>query len=85
MTRASGEYCTLCGKPATAVWHGDGTIAVCPDCAVTVLPALLADSVSIHAGTTSADQVKRTIERAEAVYWRAVALRLASEGRKGQA
>lgn len=50
-----GEYCTadcaLCGKGATAVWHGHGRdgfgteVGVCCECASTVLPKLILDAV----------------------------------------
>ena len=80
--RLDGEYCTICRKPATAAWHGDGVIAVCPDCAVEVLPALMADAVYVPPAKVGSDCLKRHIDRAAAVYWRAMAVRMFNE-RKG--
>lgn len=66
--------CALCGRPATAVWHGDTgtTLAICPACAVDLLPALTADAVYI--GDRSA--VERTADRMAAAYWHAMTIRL---------
>lgn len=71
--------CTLCGRDAVANWIGGaGAIYVCDSCVTYELPALLADAAWLPA-KGGADVAKRTIERAESVYWRALALRLMSE------
>ncbi len=76
--KINGEYCTVCGKPATAIWDGPSDrIAICQECAIVALPALLADAVYVPPSTAAHDQLKRYMERAELAYWRAMALRLA--------
>jgi len=67
------EYCTLCGRPATAARHGDGTIAVCGECAANDLPALIVDAVDLPADWNAA---KRLVERVECRTWRGLVYRL---------
>jgi hypothetical protein len=40
--------CAFCGQEPTAVWAGAQQVAVCQNCAIEVLPALIADSVPNH-------------------------------------
>ena len=77
--RLDGHDCTLCGQRASAVWSDDGAVYVCHQCAVDRLPALIADAISLD----SADPRGRAVSvwrQVEATYWRALALRLLTEG-----
>ena len=38
--------CVFCNKKAVAFWHLEGCVDVCRHCALTILPALIADAVS---------------------------------------
>jgi hypothetical protein len=69
------EYCTVCKRPATASWSGDKKIAICPDCAIDVLPALMADAVNLNAY----DAPKGFVRKIESNFWRALAIRLMRE------
>lgn len=68
-------HCTVCGATATAYWSGRAIIEVCSDCAVKVLPSLIADAIPNY----SADAAKIAIENASLYYWRALALRMMRE------
>ncbi len=45
-----GHTCQLCGLPASGLWspahNGSASLAVCCDCAVKALPALIADAAN---------------------------------------
>lgn len=77
--------CFSCGERAAAMmWHGtEGQIDVCPGCATSVLPKLIADAVfvppDLSKGTTGyAEQLVKV----EASFWAAVASRVALEKRR---
>lgn len=73
-----GEYCHICRRPATAVWHGDGEIAVCPTCAVEALPCLIADAIELPI-CNEEERSKFVFERVTATFWRAMTHRLFRE------
>jgi hypothetical protein len=76
--RISG--CSVCGESCwRAAWFGCNDIAVCPVCALDVLPALLADA--IWRRHIRSDEVKACWLQASAAFWRAVALCEMREGR----
>lgn len=74
----NAEYCALCNAPATAAWHGDHVVAVCSDCAISTLPALIADAVELRRGNQW-DSVKLRWLQAEKAYWRAMTARMIRE------
>lgn len=43
--------CVFCGKRADAVWWGNGYTRVCKQCAVDILPRLIADAMVNGDGT----------------------------------
>lgn len=45
--RTASQKCTICGEAATATWGGRWALAVCPRCAVEVLPLLIADAIAL--------------------------------------
>jgi hypothetical protein len=69
----NGEYCSICAKPAAAAWHGASVVAVCGECAIEILPALIADAVEMTRGH---EQAKSVVVKIELRFWRAVAMRL---------
>ena len=77
--RLSTDTCSVCGATASATWEGHERIAVCPQCALEVLPALLADAAWL-AHSDPAARAKKVWEQAERTYWRALAMRLLREG-----
>ncbi|HQU42548.1 MAG TPA: hypothetical protein PK867_07030 [Pirellulales bacterium] len=80
--RIDHTQCTLCGQSAQGTWHGtDGAIAVCHRCAVEALPALIADAVCLAADDPRLRAVQ-VCRQVEASYWRALALRLLTEGQR---
>ena len=76
MSGGAAEYCSFCNQPATAAWHESGTVAVCGECALEVLPILIADAATLHPRSRG-DQIKKIVDRVEKRLWRAFALRLA--------
>jgi hypothetical protein len=73
------HQCFNCGRGAAAFWHGDGvTVAVCCSCATAALPALIADAVRLDEREAHNGATHRLVE-VEATYWRAMAIRLATE------
>lgn len=68
------EYCTLCNQPAKAAWHGNHVIAVCRECAVEILPALIADAAA--GSCFRPEHAERVIDRITYRFWRAMSLRL---------
>lgn len=78
-TTAKGQ-CFHCGREAHAVWHGNtDSVQVCEHCALTVLPALIADAV--HARSMGTVGFENHLKGVEGAYWKAVAARLACESR----
>ena len=70
----NAEYCALCRAPASAARHGDHVVAVCPDCAVNALPALIADAIELPAGR-GFDVAKLRWLEVERAFWKAIAAR----------
>jgi len=71
------ESCTLCEKKSVAYWMGLGTtIHVCQDCALNILPALIADAIVGTHGHLPymAGYLNDCVNSIEKVYWRAAAL-----------
>jgi hypothetical protein len=79
----SGGKCHLCDGRADATWRGGtgATIAICSECAINVLPALIADAVFLPGGATGQNAAKHAVREVETIYWRALALRLLREAR----
>jgi hypothetical protein len=73
--------CFCCGNRADAMWAGQkGTVEVCRTCALTVLPALIADSVFVGMGEKyAAVRFEEALAKAHTAYWKAVASRLSAE------
>jgi len=71
----AAEYCSVCGAPADAAWHGNHVIAVCSTCAIETLPSLIADAIYLPKHK-AADAAKRSLERVDSRFWRALTLRL---------
>ena len=50
-TATNPPVCFNCDKPAAAVWHGvhgvGSHVEVCSDCAINILPRLIADAVPV--------------------------------------
>ena len=40
------ERCSLCGERATAEWHDDKVLSLCPVCATEKIPRLIGDAIS---------------------------------------
>ena len=72
------EYCALCRAPATAAWHGDQSIAVCPRCALESLPALIADAIELKHVRPGGIAKLRALQM-ERTFWKALALRVLGE------
>ena len=82
LKREQGE-CFNCSNPATAVWHGgnpsreaEPVLAVCPVCAVEVLPTLIADAVAASGPARGQYLIRASeaaLDRIKGVFWRAVA------------
>jgi hypothetical protein len=64
--------CSICGEASAAFWHGDSVIEVCVHCALTILPALIADAVPVNESVTPYSSVS-DIEHA---FYRAMSIRL---------
>jgi hypothetical protein len=77
----SGMACSICGKMSSAVWSGETTIFVCSECAVNILPALIADAVSTS-HMKDIGGLSSTLARIEAVYWRAASNNMARIARR---
>ncbi|MHC4405409.1 MAG: hypothetical protein ACYTG0_37660 [Planctomycetota bacterium] len=77
-TEPTAEYCANCNQPATAAWRGNHTFGICPECAVDVLPALIADAVSIGSAHVY-HNASRAIDSVVCRFWRAMACRIARE------
>lgn len=75
--RLKGGTCFCCGEEAEAVWHAGQSVAVCRGCAVSTLPALIADAVWAPAGRGAIGWFDRAWKDAERAFWRAAACRLA--------
>ena len=71
--------CTFCKKRADAYWAGLNTVRVCSQCAIGVLPALIADAV-VFPGNM--DRAKHSLDEIQGVYWRAIASTCAFELRR---
>jgi hypothetical protein len=70
------RQCFACGAPATALWSGEvGDAVVCRPCALTILPALIADAIAgcgverprLH------EDFRVALPQIEASYWKAAA------------
>lgn len=73
-----GPKCFHCDRQATALWTGiNGSVYVCGGCAQDVLPALIADAVSVIPGPGT-NGFQSPLDRAEAAYWKGAVARLNS-------
>lgn len=76
--------CSFCGTEQwAAMWaHLDGEVYTCRECALTYLPALIADAVGSHLRTRRvsrralADVTDGVMVQIEARFWRALCLSL---------
>lgn len=69
--------CTFCaGENTVAMWMGcEGKVFTCYDCAVTILPRLLADAlVGRHRGKQSLREVNECAKATHGEFWRALYL-----------
>jgi hypothetical protein len=65
--------CSFCEqRSATAYWTITVELQVCAHCAVTTLPALIADAIPVGTGK----QPHTSLAAVQASFWRALALRL---------
>jgi hypothetical protein len=60
--------CFYCGDKAKAMWMGEQSIGVCYSCAVTILPALIADAVD-----SPNNNFENVLHQINGSYWKAVA------------
>jgi ribosomal protein L37AE/L43A len=65
--------CSVCNKPASAMWRGATDLFICQECAVNILPRLMADAiVQPH---TKMHQITDMCKTAEVAFWQAVAVK----------
>lgn len=76
-----GEFCAFCDHPATAAWSGRRLIAVCPSCAIDVLPKLAADAIDLTAASES-DRLKLIVIQMKSKFWKALSLRFVKERKR---
>ena len=76
-----GEFCAFCDHPAAAAWRGQRLIAVCPSCAIEVLPKLAADAIDL-AAASEADRLKWIVMQMKSKFWKALSLRLVKERKR---
>lgn len=72
---ATGMLCSFCQKnAATSMWtlKGGDALFCCPECAVSVLPAITADSLQMP---TNRMHLNWYVERAVSSFWKALAIR----------
>jgi hypothetical protein len=78
-------HCSFCGAPPTAYWStiveegSGGYVETCPRCALSVLPALIADALHLLPAGGTAPPADEALREIEAAFWRALALRLVRE------
>jgi hypothetical protein len=72
------DKCSFClVEPASGWWDAiPSVVACCPDCAVEILPKLMADSLVGDRGQEpqTGDHLRRAWDRAAMFFWRAAAL-----------
>lgn len=75
--------CGFCAKnPTDAVWEGANRIEACADCAVNVLPLIIADAISIPKGAHVPDVGKQAETAMGKTFWRGIATRLSWDAKK---
>lgn len=76
--------CLGCGKEPDAIWAGKEVMTICRDCAISILPVLMADAICPQAmavqGVKTMEILKAHWGRAESYYWRAATNNLAFKG-----
>jgi len=72
--------CQICGKEPDAVWTGQKEVVICLNCALNVLPKLIADAVANRRVKISV--FKTMWEEAEKNFWYATACQLAHSTRQ---
>jgi ribosomal protein L37AE/L43A len=65
--------CSICDKPASAMWRGSIDLFICPKCATNILPRLIADA--IVQPQTKMNQISNSLKDAEIAFWQAVAVK----------
>lgn len=65
--------CSICNKPASAMWRGSIDLFICPECATNILPRLIADA--IVQPQTKMNQISNSLKDAEIAFWQAVAVK----------
>lgn len=71
------ETCSVCGEPyAAAYWRGRQMISVCRDCALNILPALIADALVGEFGDNMAviTNLYHAVEVMAGRFWKAAAV-----------
>lgn len=63
--------CSICGHPAIAMWNGINEVFVCRDCAINILPRLMADA--IMQCQPRIDTILDLHKNSEIAFWQAVA------------
>lgn len=79
--------CQLCGEYPHAAWgHGDSTLFVCEECALEILPQVIADAIHVRWAKGDYYEFKKigneALQRVALVFWRAIACRIERESRK---
>lgn len=67
--------CSICGeKQSSAYWYGSvGYFHVCGDCAINVLPAIIADATISFIRSNVMDHAKWVLIKITSNYWKAIA------------
>jgi hypothetical protein len=81
------DCCSFCGEARSAAYwtvagiEGASAIGVCRECAVEVLPALMADALVGEGASnrTLINDLKAALDRADARFWKAASSALAAE------
>jgi len=72
-----GVLCSFCDdKKPSAFWYGSKYIYVCENCALHVLPHLIADAVNLRGSNDSAFAAKTKVPKILKNFWRGIALRI---------
>jgi hypothetical protein len=72
--RATDSPCNVCGGSSDAMWSCQKNIYVCRDCALYVLPRLLADAMCAARRPIDPERIEKDIRL---TFWEALALDLA--------
>jgi hypothetical protein len=76
---AKPTNCDLCGNAGAVYWTKEKTVVFCRECALHILPRLIADAVDLPRDKFAMDGAKRAWAIAEKEFWRSFASRLARQ------